>query len=188
MHFPIRQEHTMPRLVLNLFAVVLLATVAMAGAAEKRKQRVVTGRITFSVDEYDPATPSQGVMRCELRNDSPFPWHVPVGFDGGYVKVKSGNLSLRRVTKSKDDVHLAWLEPGEQVVVFELPLQELLMDAGQRDAAWQWTWDLRPAPPRSPIRRGKEDRFVNEASFTATLDLGTYTLALEPSVLKVKGE
>jgi hypothetical protein len=178
----------MARISRILIIVSALASIATVGLAQKRERRVVTSQITFSLDEYDPATPSDGVMRCEVRNDSPYPLHVPVGFDGGYVKVKSGGLTLRRLSKRKDDVRLAWLEPGEKVVVFEMPLEEVLLAAGKPGATWQWTWDRRSSPPLSPIYKYKEDELVDQAPFTATIDLGSYSLTTEPGVLKVKGD
>jgi hypothetical protein len=174
------------RPVLDLIVVSVLAAVPITSTAQKLERRAVKAQITFSVDEYDPAAPAKGVMRCAVRNDSPYPVHVPVGFDGGYVKVRSGGLSLQKTAKEKDDVRLAWLEPDEQVVVFELPLEEILLGAGKTESAWQWTWDRQPAPPRSPIQKYKQAGFVDQAAFAATIDLGSYLLTTEPGVLRVK--
>src|SRR5437868_14762381 len=107
-------EAEVRKLVLNLIVVLMLTAVVTTSIAQKPRRRIVSAQVTMSVEEYDPATTCKGLLRCEVRNDSPYPWRVPIGFDGGYVKVQSGGLSLRRVTKDKDNVRLAWLEPGEQ--------------------------------------------------------------------------
>jgi hypothetical protein len=61
-------------------------------------------------------------MKCVVRNDSPFPVHVPVGFDAVYVQVESGQLTLFPAKRTRDDVRLAWVEPDHEEVVFELLL------------------------------------------------------------------
>jgi hypothetical protein len=125
-------------------------------------------------------------MKCVVHNDSYLPLHVPVGYDGGYIRVQSGQLTLSKNKKAKEDVKLAWVEPGHQQVVFELPLDDILVGAGRRDGLWHWHWQLRPAPPRSPIHNHYKSGFVAEASFSVNLDLGGHTLKSEDALLKVK--
>ena len=61
-----------------------------------------------------------------VRNGTPTGIHVPVGYDGGYVRLQAGQLSLRKTRVGKDDMRLAWVEPGQEQVVFELPLDDLM--------------------------------------------------------------
>jgi hypothetical protein len=168
--------------------VVLLVAWPCAGQGKgKLPDRVLSAVVSFSVDEYDPATPAKATVTCAVRNNGPYPAHVPVGFDGGYVRLEAGGLTLSRIKRDKDDVRLAWVEPGKEQVVFQLPLDDVLLRTNQADATWHWDWARRPAPPPSPIHRGRQGGYVEQASFVVTVDLGTRTLKSEPAVLKVKG-
>src|SRR5581483_1635454 len=100
---PAREESVMSQWQ----AVVLLALVAPALAASaeeqpKPKERKVSLRLSFSVEEYDPSRPSKAVIKCVVQNDTPVALHVPVGFDDGYVRLESEGLTLRKVKKEKD--------------------------------------------------------------------------------------
>jgi hypothetical protein len=148
----------------------------------------VSVRLSFSVEKYEPSKPSKAVLKCVVYNDSPLPLHIPVGYDGSYIRVQSGNLSLVKSKREKEDVRLAWVEPGHQQVVFELPLDDIFLVAKQPDPRWRWDWPRRPAPPLSPIHKGLTTGLVDEASFSVNLDLGSYTLTSERTTLKVKSD
>jgi hypothetical protein len=170
----------------GLLALLVPALAAAGPEAGKPAERKVSVRLSFSVEEYDPSKPSQAVMKCVVSNNSYLPLHVPVGFDGGYVRVQSGLLTLSKNKRAKEDVQLAWVEPGQQQVVFELPLDDILLKTGERDAAWRWDWPRRPEPPRSPIHPYRKPGFLDQASFSVSLDLGGTTLTSEDATLKVK--
>jgi hypothetical protein len=170
----------------GLLALLVPALAAAGPEGGKPAERKVSVRLSFSVEEYDPSKPSQAVMKCVVHNDSYRPIHVPVGFDGGYVRVQSGFLTLSKNKRAKEDVQLAWVEPGQQQVVFELPLDDILLRTGERDAAWHWGWPRRPEPPRSPIHQYRQPGFVAQATFSVSLDVGGSTLTSEDATLKVK--
>jgi hypothetical protein len=171
----------------NALVLVALGLAGLPALAEVQpKDRKVSVHLSFSEEEYDPTRPSKAVMRCVVQNDTTSGVHVPVGFDGGYVRVESGGLTLYKRRIEKDDVKLAWVEPGKQQMVFELPLDDLLVGAAKREGVWHWTWQRRPAPPPSPIHKFKEMGFVDQASFKVTLDLGGRTFVSEAASLKVK--
>jgi hypothetical protein len=175
----------------NLLIAGLTALLAVAPsngqAKPKHPDRVVSVRVSFTSDEYDPTTPAKATIKCVVRNGTALPIHVPVGFDGGYVQLAAQGLTLSKAIREKDDVKLAWVEPGKEQVVFELPLADLLTGSPKTDSLWRWDWMKRSAPPPSPIYKGRKGGYVAEASFVVSLDLGTRTLKSEPAVLKVKG-
>src|SRR5947209_6875651 len=133
---------------------ILAASTAAGQAKLKHPDRVLSVHVSFTADEYDPATPSKAVIKCVVRNNTQTPVHVPVGFDGGYVQLAGNGLTLSKIRREKDDVKLAWVEPGKEQVVFELPLDDLLTGTPKKDAEWRWSWMRRPTPPPSPIHKG----------------------------------
>jgi hypothetical protein len=167
--------------------LVLLVPPRAAGEHQKLKptQPKVSVHVSFSIEEYEPSKTSKAIMKCVVQNDSYMSIHVPIGFDGGYIRIQSGGLTLGKNKKAKEDVKLEWVEPGHQQVVFELSLDEILLVAAERNDIWHWHWQRRPEPPRSPIHKYREPGFVDQASFTVSLDLGSYTLTSENAVLKV---
>jgi hypothetical protein len=168
---------------------LLVPAVAGAGPGElEAAERTVSVRLSFSVEEYEPTKSPKAVMKCVVYNDGFSPVHVPVGFDGGYIRVQSGLLTLSKNKRDKEDVKLVWVEPGQKQVVFELSLDDILLKAGGRDAAWHWDWQRRPEPPRSPIHRYRAPGFVDQAPFSVSLDLGGYTLRSEVATLRVKSD
>jgi hypothetical protein len=164
---------------------LLVPTLAVCGHEKSRK---VSVRLSFSVEQYEPSKPSQAVLKCVVHNDSPLPLHVPVGYDGGYIRLQSGDLSLAKRKREKEDVKLVWVEPGHQQLVFELPLDDIFLVTKKPDPRWRWHWLRRPAPPLSPIHKGRTTEFVDEAPFSVNLDLGGYTLTPERVTLKVKSD
>ena len=171
---------------MGLLALLVSVQAALGQERPRPHGRGGLVRLSFSVEAYDPSRPSGAVMRCVVQNDTPTGLHVPVGYDGGYVRLQSGLLSLRKVKKEKQDVRLTWVEPGHQQVVFELPLGDVLGVAAAGEPVWVWDWPRRPEPPRSPIHKYRQPGFLDEASFTVSLDMGGYTLKSEAATLKVR--
>lgn len=166
----------------------LLVSALAASGQERPKiiERTVSARLSFSVEEYDPTKKSHATMKCVVKNDSGLGTHVPVGYDDGYIRLQSGTLTLHKRTREKEDVKLVWVAPGQQQVVFELPLDEIFLMAEKRDNPWSWDWPRRPEPPKSPIHKYRAPGFVEQAPFTVSLNLGASTLTSKATTLKVK--
>jgi len=98
--------------------------------------------------------------------------------------------SLADAVKAKKELEskvLVRIEPGKERVVFEFPLEESLLHGKTKDGAFKWGWNLRPAPPKSPIyRRAGSRDLVREASFTVRLETGGQTVDSNQVRLKVK--
>jgi hypothetical protein len=185
----------------------------------KIKQPTVSVALSLSSDEFDPSTPSKAVMKCVVRNGTPDAIQVPVGYDGKRIRLESTSRLVlnpiedddldrlereitdfkRKITAADDPeviVSLARsladaiktkkklesqvlirIESGKERVVFEFPLDEILLHGKSKDGAFQWGWSLRPAPPKSPIYRiaGSRD-LVGEAWFTVRLKTGGQTV------------
>ncbi len=168
--------------------VVLAAQAAAAPGQEPAKpaESKVSVRLTLSAEEYDPATPSQASLKCVARNDTPQAVRVPTAYDGSSVLLMSGNLTLYRRTEGKGDAPSALVEPGKEQVVFELPLDDILLTAGKAGATWSWDWPRRLAPPPSPLVKQRGEGFVGRIAFTAKLKVGDMEATSEEAVLKVK--
>jgi hypothetical protein len=164
---------------------LLIATVAFGQDPPGKEKRVVLVQLSFSVDQFDATRPSNAVIKCMVRNNSPRPVHVPVGFDGGYIQLHARGLNLVKTEREKADVKLAWVEPGKERLVFELPLTDIFMIT-QENHHWNWTWQRRPAPPLSPIHKNRERGFMDQASFIVSIDLGEFRIESESATLKVK--
>jgi hypothetical protein len=192
--------------------LVLLGMNALAQEKPKPKESNVSVAISFSVEEYDPSTPTKAVMKCLVRNDTDEAVQVPVGYDGKMVRLESAwdkkgtqpsFLGYANedpyAKKEKNDVRLVRLEPGKEQVVFEFPLDDLLVRGTVKDGSLVWVWPdwiLHPGPPRSPIFRrsspwnGQFDsrEFVAEATFAVRLKLGGQTVNSSDAHLKVKSK
>jgi hypothetical protein len=167
--------------------------VGLAKTAAGRPPRLAV-RLLFSAAEYDPSQPSPATLRCVVRNDGKQAVQVPVGYDGRAVVVHSGLLTLQPAPGSKgqeggkgrDGVDLVRLEPGQEQVVFDLPLDSIFRVSDPPDGAWSWDWPRCPEPPRSPIHQYRRPGFLARARFTASLALEGQTVNSNEAVLKVK--
>lgn len=177
----------MGRKLLGLLALLMIAAATSGQDRPAQQKRVIAVQHSFSVDQFDPANPSDAVLKCVVRNNSPRPVHVPVGFDGGHIQLHSRGLNLVKTKREKDDVKLDWVEPGKEQVVFKLPLKDIFMIT-QENHRWHWTWQRRPVPPLSPIHKNREREFVDQASFIVSIDLGEYRIESESVTLKVKAD
>src|SRR5207253_2483696 len=106
----------------------------------------VTARLAISVKEYDPGAPGKAFIRCFVRNETAKEVAVPLGYDGQQVRLRSGDLLLSRsAPKGRSLLRFVRLAPGQERLVFELPLDEVLVRTGA-GSAWTWGWEtgLRP--------------------------------------------
>ena len=159
-------------------------------------------QLTISVDEYDPFKPSKGVVKCVAINKSRDSVEVSLGYDQNKNWLKSQGedrlgkgpgwvLTLNPAKFTKEELKRISVKPNEEQVVFELSLDEILLQGVKnspqvaKDRKWWWQWQAHPAPPATPIhlRRGG---FVKEASFWAEVVVNDKTLFSEKKVLKVK--
>jgi hypothetical protein len=179
-----------------IVCLLVVAGQAATSSGEDKPQPpepAISVRLSFSAEEYDPATASDTVLRCVVRNGTKEPIRVPVGYGGGSIAVQSGLLTLHKANEGKEDVKQVRVEPGKEQVVFELPLEDIFLRGRNADGPWRWDWPRRPEPPRSPIHKYRQRGFVDQARFTATVVIGTRpltadarTLTSDPAVLKVK--
>jgi hypothetical protein len=172
----------------TLLVLAVPTAIAVGEGGPKPAPPNVAVRLSFSAEEYDPsaASPSQAAVRCVVRNDTAEAVEVPVGYDGERVRVQSGQLTLYRRMKGEGDVKLVRVEPGKEVVVFELPLDQVLGGARGPADPWRWDWPRRPEPPRSPVHKYRQPGFVDRATFSATLKVSTGAVTSDPVVLKIK--
>ncbi len=169
-------------------AVIVLAARAAAPGREPAPpaESKVSVHLALSAEQYDPATPSQASLKCVVRNDAAQAVRVPTAYDGSSALLMSGNLTLYRQTEGKGDAPSALVEPGNEQVVFELPLDDILQAAGKAGSAWRWDWPRRLAPPLSPLVKQRGEGFVDRIAFTAKLKVGDTEATSEEAVLKVK--
>ncbi len=147
-------------------AFLLVAAALACGAAPPGKERGVVAEVRFTVKELDPKNP-KGEMECVVRNGTGRPIEVPLGYADGFdspvvlfgragaEKIKVEGLAFfheLRLVRWKDGKEAkkatAVVKPGEEVVVFRVGLDEMLLKPG-RDrmekkavprGALRWTW------------------------------------------------
>lgn len=196
---------------LHFFALAfLIYQLVPIGSSHGQQKDPLTGVATnlfISVEEYDPFKPSKGLVQCIVVNRSNNPVEVFLEYDGrrnqlradsGEVKNHPGwELRLRPLTR-KEELKRVRVKPGEELVVFELSLDEILLqgfgeglrriDQGQK---WGWDWEAKPAPPPSPIHRWdsvnwRVKEFLEKAVFWALVELQGTELASEKVTLRIK--
>ena len=171
-------------MMVGLLVAAAEATTAPAHEDKPKAPEGVSIELSVSVAEYDPNTPSTAVMTCVLHNNSKQTVMAPVGYDWETVVLQSGLLTLQR---GKRDVKLVAVDPGKDQVVFELPLDDILMQGTPKDKGWNWQWFRRQAPPLSPIHKYRgTPGFEEMAEFRAEVQVGADKIASGPAVLKVK--
>lgn len=192
--------HLLLHLVLR---VTLMTLTTMASVPAERpladsSTEPKTG-MTYSVNlvlserGLNPAKP-KGNLKCVVRNDTSKPVEVPVGYDGEQVLLRSGQLTLHPAFSIRDRaspnqesrLKMAVLRPGQEQVVFELPLARILRLDEQADKEWRWNWPRRPEPPRSPIHRWRQPGFNPQAIFQAKVTVGGEGVLSNTAMLQVK--
>lgn len=187
----------------------LLVTLPLGiGKVVPQELQKVTVGLSFSVEEYDPSTPSKEVIKCKVRNNTDKAIQVPAGYDGYKIRLHStrsymprtetleeARSVLVRIPNSKDDLKLVRIEPGKEQVVFEFPLDELLLRGRTKDRILEWDWPdwpLNSTPPFSPIYRKTDvnqeerERLVGCVFFTVRLKIGEQYVISNSAPLKVK--
>jgi hypothetical protein len=132
---------------LTALAVALLLLGA-AGAQEKPKPPV-TVALRLSVKELDPRAPGDASLKVVVRNHGRAAVKVPTVYTAGFdraiiLKGGSGPWGLWLVSWGEPGQTQRYksLAPGKEVVVFEAPLKEILLDPIKRKTAKAaWTWE-----------------------------------------------
>jgi hypothetical protein len=108
--------------------------------------------------------------------------------DPDSIVVLANDLADAIKTKQeKESQTLIRIEPGKERVVFEFPLDEILLPGNREDRAFGWGWGRRLRPPKSPIYLEFGSRnLVTEASFAVRLKIGGQDVDSRYVRLKVK--
>jgi hypothetical protein len=179
----------MPRtLGLLTLAATLLATATAAPAQDKGKDDFSV-TLQFSVQEYDSAGGSKATVKAVFLNNSKGAVMVPITLGSPALKLQGGGVWLVQRDAGKAVTAYKEVTPGQELVLFEESLDELLLGPGKgKEARWDWTWDKRPAPPLSPIHdRRDPKKLVPEAAFSLTVLVGEQKVQSPTVTLKVKG-
>jgi hypothetical protein len=167
-----------------------LLLLALAGADDKPALPKVAVTLTISVKEYDPFTPSKGVVKCVVRNDDARAVSVPAEYDGRLAALVAPAGERPLTLRDRDrfaEARLVEVAPGKERVVFELPLDEVLLQTPGAAKKWSWGWDARPQPPKTPLHQfDDKEGFVEQADFRAVLKVGGAEVKSDKVVLKVK--
>lgn len=175
------------------FAAVTTERPLADSSTEPKSGMTYSVNLVLSERELNPAKP-KGTLECVVQNDTSKPVEVPVGYDGEQVLLRSGQLTLHPAFSSRDQsspkqenrLKMAVLRPGQEQVVFELPLARILRLDEQADREWSWNWPRRPEPPRSPIHRWRHPGFNPQAVFQAKITVGGEEVLSTTAVLQVK--
>ncbi len=178
---------------------VLMLVVALGvpqSSAEERPQGPVPGvtlKLVISTDAYDPSKPSQATVKCSAINKSGDPVEVRVGYNPRFNVLRADGKHLRwgmtlySVERPKEEPKPVSLKPGETKVLFELSLDEILLQQAvpQGKPEWRWDWVARPHPPLTPIHRYRDDGFVKKTMLSASALVNDKWISSERLELKV---
>lgn len=171
--------------------VAFLAITSMVAADPLAPQKELPGvsvQLVFSVKEFDPAEPAKATMKCVVRNKTKAAVEAPGEFHQKVTKIQASGLDLINwdVEKRKVKPTTMRVGPDEEKVIFELPLDEILLREGKTNP-WYWSWLRRPPPPHSPIHQPREkNKFVDSATFTVTVVINGQEVKSNEAELRVK--
>jgi hypothetical protein len=81
---------------------ILFLASALGQGEPTPKEPKVSVVLCFSVEEYDPSTPSKAVMKCVVRNGTTEAIQVPASYDGKMVRLESTSQLVLKRTKEDD--------------------------------------------------------------------------------------
>ncbi len=169
--------------------------------------------LSISVNEYDPSVLSATTIKCIVENKSKQPIVVPIGYDGQVVRLCGKAPSMNWSETMRIDLWHPGLTPGggrpemiskppkldsqqvlpgQQQVVFEFPLDAVLLNRGfpKTDMSinkdWYWDWPARSTPPRTPINLPGRGDLAEKTALWATVAVGGKSLSSEETTLKVQ--
>jgi hypothetical protein len=163
-------------------------------------QPAICLQLSISVQQFDPAKPT-GAIRCVVTNRTDRAIEIAERYDGKQIALIGHShrwpLRLWDRTRDRPESKTVVVEPGQQRVLFEFPLAEILrrqdpntvrqdFQAGRRLLVWDWP--AMPAPPPSPIYVGRDGEPVDKAVFRAELTVEDAVIASNEVVLKVGRE
>jgi hypothetical protein len=175
------------------------------GSAGDDKPKPLPG-VTLTLALVEAKSEKEPLFRCVLKNASDKPLELADGYDGKSVRLRGkgeGHRSeLQLYPPSPKKLPIVVVKAGEERVVFELPVNEILFDfhasdkqRKDRQKRWRWDWPLRLAPPLTPfhIKAGKRadtDRrsvhLLRRADFWAEVEVGGRRIASKPVPLKLR--
>lgn len=154
-------------------------------------------QLSISVQQFDPAKLG-GEIRCVVTNRTDRKIEVADRYDGERIALVESThrwpLRLWDRTRDRPESKTVVVEPGQQRVLFEFPLAEILRvqdpDAVRSDFAAGrpvivWDWAARPAAPPSPIYVARDGGLVDKAVFHAELTVDDTVMTSNKVVLKV---
>jgi hypothetical protein len=183
-------------------------------AAAKDPLPGVTVKLSVSADQFDPSVPTKATVKCLIENKSDHPIEVPIGYDGRTTQLSSLGLNwpalLRpvpsienmprggggagiaaRKSLERKELPLVRVDLEKTLVVFELPLEEILM-TGSPNAKppipWSWTWAARSLSPGSPISFGYRGPRLPAIHLQAAVQIGGKTIQSDKIELKIKSD
>lgn len=182
-------------------------TAESVGADEEKKKDIEV-RLSISTKEYDPKTPSKATVECVVANKSGEPVEVELGYGGlgNRLKARSGSglrrtweLTLHKRAPRKQvrppKFEKVKIKPGEEQVVFKLPLDDILLngsaalnEASEGRSIWRWDWPARPSPPFTPIHGRHVGIHSDQAAFWADVHIDGKSHASSAVVLKVRSD
>jgi hypothetical protein len=102
--------------------------------------------VRFSVEVLDPKDPKDSFIEVRLKNDGKEKARVPTLYTSGFdrdIILKGGGHSwgLWLTGWGPEKKHtMVDLQPGKEVVIFKLPLGELLLPSTTTKSG-RWTWE-----------------------------------------------
>src|SRR5262249_6081178 len=104
-------------------------------------------RLIIPNEVFDPDNPSDNLIRCIVRNNTKAPVELLEGYSSGTLRaeIEEGRVLVLH-ERTPVEAKGVKILPGNDALLFELPLQEILLKpASANDAGtWVWRWDTGP--------------------------------------------
>jgi hypothetical protein len=196
---PNRSLHTPVAAMVGVLVLVpwVAAAEPSSQSPPSTPQPAISVQLSISVPEFNPAQP-KGAIRCVVTNRTARAIEIAGRYDGKQIALidPSHRWPLRLWDRSRDrpDPQMVVIEPGQQRVLFEFPLAEILrrqdphsvrrdFEAGRRVLVWDWP--AMPAAPPSPVYVGRDSGLVDKVVFHAELTVDDAVITSNEVVLKV---
>lgn len=157
----------------------MLVAASIVVSGEKEPNPVIEYTVALTI--VKSKTTGEPAIRGIVKNTGNEVIEVPDGYDGRSARMfgrsKEHRWDIQLHPWEPRHVHKVAVQAGEERIVFELPLDEILLrpvfgDIEVAKPAWRWDWIARSAAPLTPFHeKSGGNRLIRRAEFWAVVDV-----------------